>query len=141
MAQPPRKLRIKTENFDSKYKDLISQISYTFNEFMDQVIFVLDRKVDFRNLNQQIIDITIKTDGFGDAINPPTINSSNIQGKVIGVYSIAAVNNDNSSVIPIAQPFIQFTIKTGQVIILNVSGLQVSSEYSLKLLLIGENVG
>jgi len=140
MAQPPNIRRIRSEDFDKEYQGLIQKLSYALNEFIDQTIFVLDRKVDFRNLNQQIVDINVRTDAAGDLVSPPSIRTT-LNGKVIGLYVINATNLLNTNIIPTAQPFIQFTIGENSVSILNASGLQVSSQYRLKVLLIGDNIG
>lgn len=144
MATPPNVRRIRTEDFDSEYKDLVDRLSYSINEFMDQTIFVLDGKVDFRNLNQQVIDITVRASATnevdGTIINSPLSIRTTISGKVIGVYCIDATNLDNANIVPKAQPFVKFTIGSNRVDILKVSGLQNSSQYTLKLLLIGQNI-
>ena len=143
MATPPNIRRIRSEDFKEKDKDLVDRISYSINEFMDQTIFILDGKVDFRNLNQQVIDITVRTSATnetdGSLINPPSIKTT-ITGKVIGAYVINATNLDDSKIIPKAQPFVQFTIGANRVDILKISGLQNNSQYTLKLLLIGQNI-
>ena len=140
MAQPPNIRRIRSEDFPAEDQPLIQRLSYALNEFIDQTIFVLDGRVDYRNLNQQIVDINLRTDASGNLINPPSIRTT-ITGKVIGVNVINATNLGNANIIPTSLPFLQFTIGTNRVDILQVSGLQASSEYTLKVLLIGDNIG
>jgi uncharacterized protein YuzE len=143
MATPPNIRRIRAEDFSAEDRELINKLSFSLNEFMDQTIFVLDGKVDFRNLNQQIVDVNIKASATnetdGTIINPPSIKTS-VKGKVIGVLVINASNRINPAIIPRSQPFVQFTIGTDRVDILKVSGIQNNSEYTLKLLLIGQNI-
>lgn len=140
MAQPPNIRRIRSEDFEQEYQGLIQKLSYALNEFIDQTIFVLDKKVDFRNLNQQVVDIDVRTDGTGALVNPPAIRTT-VNGKVIGLSVINATNLLNSNIIPTAQPFLQFTIGESSVSILKASGLQANSQYRLKVLLIGDNIG
>jgi hypothetical protein len=144
MATPPNIRRIRSEDFEAEYQGLIEKLSYSINEFMDQTIFVLDGKVDFRNLNQQTVDVTIRTTATnevdGTILNAPSSIRTSIKGKVVGVYCIDAKNLQNPNIIPRSQPFISFTIGEGRVDILKVSGLQNNSQYTLKLLLIGQNI-
>jgi hypothetical protein len=140
MAQPPNIRRIRSEDFDKEDQGLVQKLAYAINEFMDQTIFVLDGRVDSRNLNQQIVDINVRTDGAGDLINPPSIRTT-VNGKVIGLTVINATNLNNPNTIPTSQPFLQFTLVTNGVNILQASGLQANSEYRLKVLLIGDNIG
>lgn len=140
MATPPNIRRIRTEDFDPEYRKLLERLSYSINEFQDQTIFVLSKRVDFQNLNQYVIDVDFRIDGSGNITQPAIINTEgNINGRTIGVYCINATNLQNPNTIPTSQPFVQFTIDTNQVRILNVSSLQADSQYRLKLLLIGEN--
>lgn len=104
---------------------------------MDQTINVLNGNVDFQNLNQEIVNYTISVDGSGNIINPPNIRV-NLASKPQGIICISAINLSNSTIFPTNQPFVSFTLQNNTTInVLNISGLQNNSQYSLKLLIIG----
>ena len=92
MANPPNVRRIRTEDFDPEYRPLIERISYAFNEFADQVIFNLTGGIDFNNINQKLVDVTIKIDSTGAIINAPKINATDLKTKVVGVIPVNATN-------------------------------------------------
>ena len=139
MANPPNVRRLRTEDFKPEERDLISRVSYALNEFIDQTIFLLNKRIDFKNLNQQYVQVDVSINSAGNLVSPITIKSE-LNGRAIGVQVINATNNVDTNVIPTSMPFVQFTINTGIIKILNVSGLQTNSQYKLSLLIIGENV-
>lgn len=143
MATPPNIRRIRTEDFDAEYRQLIERLSYAINEFQDQTIFNLTKGIDFQNLNQDIIDVTVNVDSAGNLVNPPTIRT-NLRTKARLVFVGNAVNLQNPQIIPTSQPFVSFTVDTtanGNIVrILGITGLQNSSQYRLSLLIIGENL-
>ena len=138
MGRIPDIKRLRKEDFDKEDQAIIEKIAYSLNTFMDQVIFLFNKNIDFQNLNQIIIDYTISTDSSGNLINPPNIVTNNLNSKPQGIICISATNLINSTVYPISQPFISFTLINNTTIdVLNITGLQNSSQYSLKLLIIG----
>jgi len=139
MSRRPDIKRIRKEDFDPEYHGLIDKLSYSFNTFMDQVIFLFDNNIDFLNLNQQIVDYTISTDSTGELINPPNIRST-LNRKIQGITCIKATNILDPNVYPISPPWVSFDFVNNTTInVLNISGLQADSEYSLKLLLYGSD--
>jgi hypothetical protein len=143
MATPPNVRRIRTEDFDPEYRQLIERISFAINEFQDQTIFNLTKGIDFQNLNQDIIDVEVSIDGSGNLVNPPTIRT-NLRTKARLVFVGNAVNLQNPQTVPTSAPFVTFTVDTtsqGQIVrLLGASGLQAGSQYRLSLLIIGENL-
>lgn len=134
---------MRQEDFDEEDQELIGKLAYSLNTFMDQVIFLFNKNVDFQNLNQEVRDITIITASdyatTGNLVNPPNIRT-NLNSKVQGIICISATNLVDPTVFATNQPFVSFTLLDNETIsILNVSGLQASSQYSLKLLLIGQD--
>lgn len=139
MGIPPNLRRIRVEDFEEKDRDLAGKLSLVLTEFMDQTIFLFNKHIDFNNLNQQLVDIDISTDPTGKVVNPPKIKT-NINGKVIGILVINATNLVNPVIYPTGQPFVNYSINTSMVNILNITNLQINSQYRLKLLLIGDNI-
>ncbi len=133
--QPPKTLRF--EDFKPEEKDLVLKLSSVINSFNDDVYRQINGNIDFDNMNRQIaVGVVIKTNSAGVVVNLPQIKiKTNTLPK--GINVINAENQTNSSIYPISHPFISFTIKNGLITILNVTGLQVSSEYKLNLEIIG----
>lgn len=131
--QIPKKIRF--EDFDADYKDIIEKIGFAFNPFSDEVYQLLNGNLDSTNLNRQILDIVVQTDASSGLINPPQVKTT-VNGKVRGLNVIAAVNQINSGTYPTSAPFVSFTTSGTTLTILNVTGLQPSSQYKLTLELI-----
>jgi hypothetical protein len=143
MANPPNIRRIRTEDFDPEYRQLIERISYALNEFQDQTIFNLSKGIDFQNLNQDLKDVEVTIDASGALVNPPTIRTD-LKSKPRLVFIGNAVNLQNPTVLPASMPFVSFTSDTtanGNIVrILGITGLPNNSQYRLTLLIIGENL-
>jgi hypothetical protein len=131
--QIPKKIRL--EDFDNQYKDLIEKIGFSFNSFSDEVYAVLNGGINIVNLNRQLVDVVVSINGSGQLVTQPQIKTT-VSGKVRGINVINAVNTVNSSTYPTTAPFVNFTINSNILTILNVSGLQNNSEYRLTLELI-----
>jgi len=137
MGRVPDIKRIRKEDFDEKNQPMIERLAYSINTFMDQVIFLLNKNVDFQNLNQQIITYNITINSSGNLVNPPNIRTS-LKSKPAGVICISATNVNNPSIFPTSQPFVSIgIINNSTVSIENISGLQSDSAYQLTLLIIG----
>lgn len=127
--------RIRAEDYDKDDRALISRLSPSVNDFQESVYQLLNGKIDFDNLAQKIVDVDVQIDGTGLLVNRPQIKSGLIK-KVIGIQCITAINLINPAIYPNNQPFISFTINSDIITILNVSGLQNNSKYTLRLQLI-----
>jgi|CXWL01.1.fsa_nt_gi hypothetical protein len=137
MARVPDYKRIRKEDFDADMQPTIEKLGYIINAFSEQVINLLNKNVDFQNLNQEVVNVDIMKDGSGALINPPSIKTS-LNSKVQGILCIKADNMTSVGTYPTSQPFVSYNLINNNLIsILNVSGLQNSSTYRLKLLLIG----
>ena len=132
--QIPKKIR--TEDFDEEYNDLIEKIGYAFNNFADEVYQTLDGGIDFANMSRQLIVLTINMDSSGKIINSPQIKLTT-KTKIVGTSVIRAINLINPQVYPTSQPFINFSLNGTVLTIQNITGLQNSSQYQVTIELIG----
>jgi hypothetical protein len=133
--QEPKRIRI--EDFKSEEKELIGKISDMVTPFMDDVFNVLDGRLDFENLNRQIVDLEVLIDAAGKVVNSPQVKTTFKTQRVRGINVINAVNLGNSSVYPTSLPMVNFTINGAIMTVLNITGLQANSRYKLTLELIG----
>lgn len=131
--QIPKKLR--AEDFKSDQQDLIQKIAYVYNSFCDEVYSVLNKNIDYENLNRQIIDIIVKIGDTGEVLSTPQIKTS-VRGKIRGLLVLNALNQVNSRIYPTSAPFVSWTINGDILTILNITGLQNNSEYKLTLELV-----
>lgn len=140
MAKPPSIRRLRTEDFSPEDRQLIERISYSINDFLDQVVFLFTKGVDFTNLNQQLQTIDIVTNSSGELPEAITIRTD-LKTKVAGGMLIGLTNNTNSSILPTSQPFISVVpVSTSQAQLQHISGLTANTEYTIKIMLIGENI-
>jgi len=135
--RPPDFKRIRKEDFDTNMQPTVEKLAYIFNAFAEQMVNLLNKNVDFLNLNQEIVTLDIIKDSSGDLVNPPSIRTT-LNTKPQGILCIKADNMSSPGTYPTSQPFLSYNLINNNLIsILNVSGLQNSSTYRLKLLLIG----
>lgn len=137
MGRVPNIKRIQTNDFNEKDQELISTLAYPINSFMEQTAAVLDKGVDFNNLNQAIITLQTMTDANGNPILE-TKYKSLLKSKVVGHVCINAYNITNTSAFPVNTPFISFIQNADIVTINNITGLQANNKYKLIVLSIGE---
>lgn len=129
---PPK---IRTEDFPPEMAETIGKLAGIYNNFADQISQVINGNIDYTNLKRQVVSVDITTDAAGKAINPPSIRYT-LGSKLQGINVLNATNLVNSNIYPVSHPFVSWTINGSQVVILNVSGLQASSQYRLVIELI-----
>lgn len=132
----PKKIR--AEDFPSDDRELASRIGAVYNSFVDNLYFLLQKNIDFDNLNRELITITLTIDSSGKITNPPTVKHSLRTGAPRGVSCVGAVCLTNNLMYPITAPFVTITpLTTNTFTFANVTGLQANTQYSLVLELIG----
>lgn len=129
---PPK---IRTEDFPAEMAETISKLGSIYNNFVDQVTQVINGGIDYTNLKRQVVSLDININAAGVLVSPPNIKYT-LGGKIQGINVLSATNLVNSSIYPIAQPFVSFTINGEFVVVLNVAGLQNGSQYRLVIELI-----
>lgn len=137
MARIPDIKRIQKENFDKDDQRLAEQIAYPINSFMEQTRSALEGRLDFTNLNQELITLTVTVDADGVPI-VTTKWKSNLKSNVAGNVVISAANQTDTSAFPDGCPFISYSQNGGIITVLNVTGLQANNKYDLVVLSIGK---
>ncbi len=136
---------IKKEDYDSKDQKLIDKLAFPINNFMQQVITVLKRGIDFNNLNQQIITFTASVDSTGKPTTSIQFKNT-LLTKVIGTVCLSAVNTSSTSRFPQSAPFISFSTNANLVTVTNIAGLGIptgqanSDVYTFTVLTIGADI-
>ena len=126
--------RIIADDYQEEDRELIDRLGQTLNFFMEQTTNTINGRLDFDNLNRQLIQISVIIDSNGSPITGGQFSTT--QG-IIGINTIRAVNTANSSIFPTTTPFVNFT-SNGRTTytIQNISGLQAGQPYTLTLELI-----
>lgn len=137
MSTPPEKTQIRIEDFKSEDQELAQKFATVINKFTDQTINLFTKNIDYDNLNRQLVTVQIQLDGGGVIINNPQVKYSLRDGRVRGAIVVGATNISSPGTYPTNTPFISFTFSNGLLTIVNVTGLQNSSTYSLVIELIG----
>lgn len=120
LLQVPKKIR--AEDFKAADQALITKIAYIYNDFVDSVYQILNKQVDYANLNRQIIVATINLDKTGAVQQNPTYKTT-INGKVGGLTVLRAVNVNDTSIFPAGAPWISWSYASNQLKILDIKGL------------------
>lgn len=137
MSQLDNIRRIIVEDFPQEDRNTISKLAVVINHFMENVYNVLDKNVDFDNLNQELVDLTITVDASGVPTKTTKLSTAKIRNPQ-GILVIRAINKTNRSNYPTSAPFVSYTPLGGNLQkINNISGLQADEEYQLRLLVIG----
>jgi hypothetical protein len=136
MARVPDIKRIQKEEFNKKDQELIEQLAFPINSFMEQVKSALNGNLDFTNINQEIVTVTLAVDSSG-VPKTTTKYKSNLKTNVAGHVILALVDKDAGSY-PSGAPFITYTQSSNIVQILHVAGLTANVNYKLTVLSIGK---
>lgn len=129
--------RIRKEDVKAEYGDIVDAIGSVINDFNDQVYGALNGAIDFNNLAQQTITLDLTTNATGQLSNPPSIKFTVAGYKYIGNQVISAISLNNSNLYPTSQPFLSLAPNNNILTILNCTGLPVSSQFRLTVVLIG----
>lgn len=132
--QIPQQLR--TEDFASDEQEMIGKIARILNQPLSEIYNILNGNIDFTNLNRQLSSVDAVIDSSGKIINPPQIKIT-LKTSINGINVISAVNLLNPGTYPTSTPFVSYNINGNILTILNITGLQSSSQYRLTLEIIG----
>lgn len=134
MATSPRINRIQKENFGKDDQDLVESLASSLNPFMEQTKQAFDGRIDFNNLNQELITFTVTVDSSG-------IPKTGVQWKSKLLSSIAgcAVISTISSptVYPTGAPYLTFLQNGDIVTVQHITGLPADVKYKVTVLSIG----
>lgn len=128
--QIPKKLR--SEDFKADQQELVDKLAFVINDAFDSFYQTLSKGVDYENLRRQLTTLTVTIDKTGKVAQTPEIKL-NVLGRVLGVQVLNAVNVDNINIYPTTSPFVSFSTNSNILRILNITGLPVSSQWSLTL--------
>jgi len=125
--------RLTTADFEEDQQKFVEQLSFPVNDGFSELYFAMNGRVDLRNnlfCTVKDIDITVKADG--SPVNSTSF-SLDRDGKILGCQVLYASNQTNTAIYPTSQPFVSFTQNGKTVTINNISGLQASNRYVIRI--------
>jgi hypothetical protein len=128
--QVPKKIR--TEDFEPDDQKMADKLGFVYNDNADIVYQTLTKGVDYENLKRQLVTFVVNIDKNGKVAQSPEIKL-NLVGRVLGVQVLNAVNINNVNIFPTTAPFVSWNVNSNILRILNITGLQASSQYQLTL--------
>ena len=132
--------RIIVEDFPAEDQETVAKLSSVLNHFMEQVAEILTQRVDFQNLNQEVVTIKVTVDASGIPVFTTKFASTHIN-RAIGAVIIKAANLDTPSNIVTGTPLMGFEPLTTNLYKLNyITNLQANEEYQITAILIGEDL-
>lgn len=116
----------------------MEKLALPINSFIEQVRNLFNKNIDFQNINQEIIEFTVRVDSDGIP-NITTQFRSNLTSKVIGMNCINATNLTDLGTPVTGAPFVTFTQSSNIITVNNIKGLEADKSYQLRFLTIGES--
>jgi len=125
---------IKASDFPKEQEELVTTLGNIMNTTLEQIHAVLNKGVDFNNLNQQVLTFSTKIDENNLPVGKLELKST-LKTKIQGILCIRVQGNSY----PSTNPLISFTYSssTNSVVINHITGLTPNQEYSLTVILIG----
>lgn len=127
--------KIIVEDFKEEDQETVAKLATVLNFFMDNVVETVNGKLDFDNLNRELVTIEVTVNSNGTPITGGSFAGSR---GAIGSKVISAVNLTNPAQFVEASPFVSFAATQTQGIyaIRNVRGIQPNTKYRLLMELI-----
>lgn len=133
MAKIPDFKRVTAEDFPEEQQALVQKLGFIINSFHEQVRNILNKKVDFDNLAQEVKVLEFGTNEFGEPLNELSFRS-NLNSRVTGILPVRVVITSSNTQSATELPVITWTQSVGLVTITNISGLLPETRYELTLL-------
>lgn len=132
MAKLNNVRRINPQDFSEDNQQDIERLGYILNSFMQEVVDMANKNVDFENLNQNFISFPIEVDSNGKPIGTDKINVNKTNPQ--GIQVVRLINTTNAALLPDVPPFIFFTPNgTNLVTIDKIVGLSANNKYQLSI--------
>lgn len=132
MAKLNNVRRINPQDFSVDNQQDIERLGYILNSFMQEVVDMSNKNVDFENLNQNFISFQIEVDSSGKPIGTNKINVNKVNPQ--GIQVVRAINTTNAALLSDTPPFIYYTPNgTNLVTIDKIVGLLPNNKYQLSI--------
>jgi hypothetical protein len=128
--------RIIVEDFKSDDRELVSKLATILNSFMDEVVQLSRKNIDYDNLNRSVvtIDITVDASGIPVGVNQINTNLRTYRGKHILDVQTFKAGSPNV----ISTPYLDCTPQGGGIVRINrFFGLPVNTKVRVTIEFIG----
>ena len=126
--------RILADDYPQEDRETVEKLGNTLNYFMEQTTNTINGRLDFENLNRQLIEITVIANADGTLIRPTQFVAP--QG-LVGTNVLRAVNTINAVNFPLGGQNISFSSNgQGTYTIQHITGLRPGETFLISLELI-----
>lgn len=133
MAYKPIEFRrLRGEDFPADQQQLINKIAFSYNNFGDQVISLINGNITTDNLKREVSVVKLQVDGNGTPTVEAKINLLKV-ANAAGISVVRVLNISNPGTPPVAPPFVTWVQNGALVTITNVLGLSTNQTYQLTL--------
>ena len=124
---------ISPDDYKSEDRQTVGQLAEIVNPFMQQLVEIMDKRIDFENRVENLIQIEMTVDAAGVPLLNNKINTN--KSRVRGLQVIAAFNTTNASLTATEQPFISFgQLSGGFVQVSKITGLPANQKFQLNVI-------
>lgn len=128
--------RIIVEDFPKEQRETVSKLATILNSFMDEVIELSRKKVDFDNLNRSLITIDVTVDANGKPIGVTQINTNLKTYKGKNIIDVQSLKVGSPNVL--STPYLDCTPQGNGIVTINkIYGLPVNVKVRLTIEFIG----
>ena len=134
MAKLKSYKRIITSDFNQEDRQLVENLGGIVNDSFNELYYVVGGRLELRNnILCTVSDIIVTVNNTGVPRERITVRT-NSGLSVIGCQVINAINQTNSAIYPISQPFISFSQTDNGIVINNITGLQPDNRYLIRFI-------
>lgn len=131
----PSYKRIITQDYTKENQELVEQLGGNINDSFNTIYSALNNKLTFKeNFSSTVRDIEIVVDSAGKPTNDAGFKLDILNTQVTGCICVRATNLTNSNVFPTGSPWVSFLQQDNFIKILNVTNLQPSNRYILRII-------
>lgn len=133
MAKIPSYRRIVADDYAPEYQELVSNLGYIINDFMQNSTDAINGNIDFENLSQTKITLTgIQTDSAGKPLSNSQVNVK--KNTIDGMSVIKVINTSNTTSSPDFMPNIKYTELGNNLIRIDkIPGLVAGNKYNITI--------
>lgn len=135
MAKVTELSRLVVEDFEKDHQATVSKIAGNYNQLIEQLGRAFNKGIDFDNLSQNYITVTVVVDGSGVPTIPLQIKYD-LRTKFKGIQVLNVINLTDSTLLTGA-PFVVADISGNVITVRQVTGLPSGKQFSLSIILIG----
>lgn len=133
MGKVPDLKRITTEDFSAEDRPLVQKLAFIINSFHEQVRSVLNKNIDFQNLDQELRVLRFTTGENGQPLNALSFRSL-MKSRVNGVLVVRAIITTNNTLDQSVLPIVNYSQNGNSITISSIGGLNPNTGYELTIL-------